>query len=222
MSALPAARWKLAAVVGGLPLAMGLTAFFAMPPLYSLWCTLTGTGMNPNNAAVANAPAAPTGRFVEVFFESRIYDGLPVRFWCEQPSVQVEVGREAFNTYWLENTSDRPIHIRPIHQVSPIAATPHFGMRLCFCFNDQTVQPGEKLEFPVAFTFAPALDPRTATVSVCYSLFSISPGAPRSEDQIRIQREVEKAGGVVSPGFRIMSEAEIERMRAAERTEAGK
>jgi len=213
-------RWKLALLIAGLPLAMGLLAFFAMPRLYSLWCTLTGTGMNPNNAVIAAAAPTPTGRFVEVFFESRIYDKLTVKFWCDQPSVQVEVGREAFNTYWLENTGSVALHIRPIHQVSPMSATPHFGMRLCFCFNDQIILPGEKKEFPVAFSFSPKLDPRTSTVSVCYSLFSIRPGAPRSEDQLRIQREVEQAGGVVSPGFRMMSEAEIERLRQDEQRKA--
>lgn len=217
MSAIAMPRWKLALLVAGLPVLMGLLAFAVMPRLYSLWCTLTGTGMNPNNAAVAAMPDAPTGRFVETFFESKVYDGLPVRFWCEHPSVQVEVGREARNTYWLENTGDKPVHIRPIHQVSPISATPHFGMRLCFCFNDQVLQPGEKQEFPVAFTFSPQLDVRTATVSVCYSLFSIDPGAPRSEEQLRIQRQVEGAGGVVSPGFKVMTEAEIEAMRRQER-----
>ncbi|MBN8526338.1 MAG: cytochrome c oxidase assembly protein [Planctomycetes bacterium] len=212
-------RWKLALLIAGLPVTMALLAFIAMPRLYSLWCTITGTGMNPNNAAVAAAPDAPTGRFVEAFFEARIYDGLPLRFWCEQPSVQVEVGREAHNVYYLENTGDRVLHIRPIHQVSPISATPHFGMRLCFCFNDQVLQPGERKEFPVAFTFSPQLDPRTATVSVCYSLFAIDPGAPRSDEQLRIQRQVEGAGGVVSPGFKVMSEAEIEAMRRSERQE---
>jgi cytochrome c oxidase assembly protein subunit 11 len=216
MTVAPMPRWKLLVLVSALPLMMALLAFFAMPRLYSLWCTLTGTGMNPNNATVAAAPAAPTGRFVEVFFESKIYDGLPVRFWCAQPSVQVEVGREASNVYYLENSGSTVLHIRPIHQVSPIAATPHFGMRLCFCFNDQKIQPGERKEFPVVFSFAPALDPRTATVSVCYSLFSIKPGAARSADQLRIQQEVEATGGVVSPGFRIMTEAEIERMRQDE------
>ncbi len=216
MSAVPLSRWKLVVLVAGLPVMMGLLAFFFMPRLYSLWCSVTGTGMNPNNAEVAAAPDAPTGRFVEVFFESKIYDGLEVRFWCDKPSVQAEVGREAFNTYYLENTGSEVLHIRPIHQVSPIAATPHFGMRLCFCFNDQVILPGERKEFPVVFSFSPKLDPRTSTVSVCYSLFSIKPGAPRSADQLRIQKEVEATGGVVSPGFRIMSEAEIEGLRAAE------
>lgn len=208
-------RWKVALLVAALPVAMALVAFFAMPPLYSLWCTITGTGMRPNNPDAAGA-AAPTGRFVEVFFESKVYDGMPLRFWCDDVSLQVEVGREAFTTYWLENTSDQPVHIRPIHQVSPIGAAQHFGMRLCFCFNDQTIAPGQKVELPVAFTFAPSLDQRTATVSVCYSLFRIDPGAPRSEEQLRIQRQVEASGGVVSPNFRILSEGEIDALREKE------
>lgn len=222
MSGVAMPRWKLALLIAGLPVMMGLLAFVAMPRLYSLWCTVTGTGMNPNNAAIAAAPDAPTGRFVEVFFESKAYDGLPVKFWCDKPSVQVEVGREASNTYYLQNTGPAALHIRPIHQVSPIAATPHFGMRLCFCFNDQILQPGETKEFPVAFTFSPKLDERTSTVSVCYSLFSITPGAARSADQLRIQREVEGAGGVVTPGFKIMSEAEIEALRRSERQESAR
>ncbi len=216
MSAIPASRWKLTLLVVGLPLGMAMLAFFAMPRLYSLWCSISGTGMNPNNAALAAAPDAPSGRFVEVFFESKTYDGLPVRFWCDKPSVQVEVGREALNTYYLENTGTEMLHIRPVHQVSPIGATPHFGMRLCFCFNDQVINPGERKEFPVAFSFSPKLDVRTSTVSVCYSLFSIRPDQPRSADQIRIQKQIEEAGGVVSPGFRIMTESEIERMRQDE------
>ncbi len=219
MSTIAMSKWKLALLVAGLPLTMAALAFFVMPKLYSLWCTISGTGLAPNNAMVAVAPDAPSGRFVEVFFESKVYDNLPVRFWCDEPSVQVEVGREAMNTYYLENTGSKPLHIRPVHQVSPISATPHFGMRLCFCFNDQVIQPGERKEFPVAFTFSPKLDPRTSTVSVCYSLFSINPDSPRSADQIRIQKQIEEAGGVVSPGFRIMSESEIDRMKQDEARE---
>ncbi|MCS6970935.1 MAG: cytochrome c oxidase assembly protein [Planctomycetota bacterium] len=216
MGALASSRARLTLLLAGIPLAMAALAFFAMPPLYSLWCRLTGTGLRPNNPEAAQL-AQPTGRFLEVFFESRVFDDLPVEFSCSVPSLEVEVGREALVAYRLRNASDRVLHIRPIHQVSPVAAAAHFGMRLCFCFNDQTLQPGEVQEFPVAFTFAPSLDPRIATVSICYSLFAISPDAPRSEAQLRIQRAIEGQGGVVSPNFRRLSEAELERLRAEER-----
>lgn len=208
-------RMRVVGLLVLLPLGMASLAFFGMPRLYSLWCKVTGTGVRPNNPEAALADAH-TGRFVEVFFESKVYDHLPVTFDCDHVSVTAEVGRESGNTYRLTNTSDRALHIRPIHQVSPITATPYFGMRLCFCFSDQTIAPHETRVFPVAFTFAPELDPRTATVSVCYSLFEIAPDAPRSAEQERIQRQVAGAGGVVTPGFKVMSEAELARLREQE------
>lgn len=214
-------RLRFFVLLALLPLVMALLAFVAMPRLYSLWCKATGTGMRPNNPVAALANVA-TGRFVEVFFEAKIFDHLPVEFTCEQTSVQVEVGREATNLYRLRNTGDRVLHIRPIHQVSPTSATPHFGMRICFCFNDQVIKPGESLEYPVAFSFDPQLDPRTGTVSVCYSLFAIDPDSPRSAEQERIQRQIESSGGVVTPGFTIMNDGELQKLREAERRAATK
>jgi cytochrome c oxidase assembly protein subunit 11 len=219
--AIPSGRGRLLLLLMALPIVMGLLAFLVMPRLYSLWCTVTGTGMRPNNpsAAVVNMP---TGRFVEVFFETKIFDGLPVEFTCDKPASQVEVGREATNIYRLRNTGDQVLHIRPIHQVSPISATPHFGMRICFCFNDQVVKPGEVLEYPVAFSFDSGLDPRIGSVSVCYSLFTIDPSAPRSAEQERVQRQIQSAGGIVSPGFSVLNEAELHKLRAQEQRAANK
>mgnify|MGYP000735858493 CR=1 FL=1 len=97
----------------------------------------------------------------------------------------------------LENTSDRTLRIRPIHQVSPINAARHFGMKVCFCFNDQDIEPHGTREFPVIYAFAPALDRRIETVTLCYSLFDVAPGAARSTDMERIEREVRYGEGAV-------------------------
>jgi cytochrome c oxidase assembly protein subunit 11 len=177
---------------------MLVLAFLVMPRLYSLYCLVTGTGLNPSAGPRADVP---TGRFLEVFFEAKVFDGLPLVFTSAQPSLRVEVGREAATTFRLINPSAHDVFIRPIHQVSPNAAVPHFGMRLCFCYNDQVVKAGEDKEFPVVFSFDPALDPRIGTATVCYSLFRIEPGAARSADQERIRRLIEGQGGVVSPGI---------------------
>jgi cytochrome c oxidase assembly protein subunit 11 len=187
-------RRRLLLVLVGLPLLMLGLAFLAMPRLYSLYCQVTGTAMNPVAAAQAEVS---TGRFIEVFFEAKVFDGMPLTFAADRPSLQVEVGREAQNTFRLVNTSDRPVYIRPIHQVSPNNAVPQFHMRVCFCFEDQVVAPGERKEYPVVFSFRPDLDPRIGAATVCYSLFRIQPGAPRSADQERIRRLIEGQGGVV-------------------------
>jgi cytochrome c oxidase assembly protein subunit 11 len=192
-------RPRLVLLLLAVPVVMALLAFVAMPSLYSLWCRVTGTTLRPNEQPMA--VLTPTGRFVEVFFESRVFDGLPVLFHAVQPSVQVEVGREAMNTYVLENTSDRELVIRPIHQVSPINAVPHFGMRICFCYEDQVVKPRSRHEFPVAFHFTGELDPRIGTATVCYSLVAIDRNAPASAEQERVRRLIDGQGGVVTPGW---------------------
>lgn len=218
----PRIRTRLVVLAVMVPVVMAAFALVAMPKLYSLWCEATGSGIRPPSPEPSTLGPITTGRFVEVFFAAKVFDSLPIEFIAEQSSLQVEVGKEARNLYRLKNTSDRVLSIRPIHQISPISATPFFIMRICFCFNDQILQPGESKEFPVVFSFSPELDPRTVHVSVCYSLFTIIPGTQRSVDQERIQQQIEGAGGVVSPTFRVKSAGEIQRMQEQERVQPGK
>jgi len=189
----------LLVVLIAVPLGMALFAFFAFTPLYRLWCQVTGTAMRPNNEAAAAAPSAGTGRFVQVYFQSQVFDGLPLKFWCDRREDRVEVGRDGMATFYLENPTAETIRIRPIHQVSPINATPHFGLKVCFCFNDQDIPPGAKLEFPVVYTFAPAMDERVGTATLCYSLFRIGDGIAPSAEMLRIEAEVKDHGTIVSP-----------------------
>jgi cytochrome c oxidase assembly protein subunit 11 len=204
LSPAPVQRGWLLAVLCAIPLGMLLLALFAFKPLYGLWCRATGTGMGPAAplaSGVAAAAVAPGGRTVEVFFEAKTYDGLPVRFRPDQASLTVAVGADGLNTYHFKNLSDHRVRFRPIHSVSPLAASRSFGMKICFCFNDQTIEPGETKDFPVLFTFKPDLDERIASVTVRYSLFAITDGADQSLEQQRIQQQVEGAGAIVTPGF---------------------
>lgn len=216
----PRPWWVVPALII-LPVTMATLAFWGMPAFYSLYCKLTGTQMAPNSSTNSVAVAQPTGRYVEVFFEAKVFDGLTVRFVPAKHSLTAEVGVEAVTSYTITNLSDQVVHTRPIHQVSPNAASLEFGMRLCFCFTDLVLQPHEERVMPLAFTFGPKLDERVGSVSVCYSLFNVAPGTPKSEAQLRIQREIEAQGGVVTPGFRVMSAAEIEELRKSEATSGG-
>lgn len=210
----PRPRWLVPLLIG-IPLLMASLGLVIFPSLYSLYCRMTGTEMAPN--AAVRMGEQSTGRFLGVFFEAKVYDGLPVRFWCDHPSQRVEVGRDSANTYHLTNQSDRVLHIRPIHLVAPNAAAPHFAMTVCFCFTDQQVQPGATIDFPVVYRFRPELDARVGTVTVCYDLFSIAPGTAPSRRQREIQDELRRQGGVVSPNFRWYSEQELEALGAAEK-----
>lgn len=197
----PRSRTLWLVLLGGGAVGILLFFLFGFSAFYGLWCRITDTGMSPNNAAAAAAPSAGTGRMLTVYFEGKAYDGLPVRFYPVDPEVRVEVGVDGKNTYRFRNLSDQTVRLRPVHTVNPRLAVDAFGMKVCFCFNDQTIGPGESKEFPVVFTFAPTLDERVDTVTVRYNLFEIRGGEEPSEQQKRIKAQVDAASGIVSPGF---------------------
>ncbi|MBA2480888.1 MAG: cytochrome c oxidase assembly protein [Planctomycetes bacterium] len=182
-----------------IPVAMLCFALFAFKPLYLMWCKVTGTQFRPNNPDVAAAATVHTGRYVKVFFETTVLDDMPVRFWADKTSAEVEVGADATNLYHFHNVSDHPVHFRPVHQVSPINASTEFGMKVCFCFNDQVMAPGETKEFPVVFSFAPKLDERVKTVTLCYSLFEKTDAESAEALQQRIKEKTGVDSAVVSP-----------------------
>jgi cytochrome c oxidase assembly protein subunit 11 len=190
---------KWIALLIAVPLAMLAIGVFAMPKLYGFWCKISGTQLSPNNPQAAAAPGVHTGRFITVFFEANVGDSLPVRFWADEPQQQVEVGVDGRNMYHFHNLSDHVIRFRPVHYISPINASTQFGMKVCFCFNDQELQPGEEKSYPVVFTFAPGLDQRIKTVSVCYTLFEKKGEESNEALDSRIRQAVSEKGGVVSP-----------------------
>ena len=115
-----AGNTKLLLILAGAAVGMVAFAFVVLPPLYTMLCREGGSSMSPNNAAVAMAPDVSTGRFVEVFFEKKIFDNLPLRFTPEHERQRVEVGSDTRNLYRLQNLSDQVVRFRPIHQVDQL------------------------------------------------------------------------------------------------------
>lgn len=208
IGASPAGRiWWLIGL-GGFSLGVMLFFLFGYSAFYGLWCKITGTGMNPNNPVeAAVAPLAGDERQVEVFFEAKAYDRLPVRFYPNEPRIVATIGKDSTVIYRFQNLSDEPVRFRPIHQVSPLIAGQHFSMKMCFCFNDQILEPGQTTEYPVVFGFGAGIDPRVTSVTVRYSLHRIKDGEAQSEWQKRIETQLEAAGALsgdaktVTPGF---------------------
>ena len=176
-----------------------LFALFAFRTIYQLWCRETGTQLSANSKAIAFAPSVHTGRFVKVYFEASVLDSLPVSFTARDAQQMVEVGQDGTNFYRFHNLTGRVVRMRPVHYVCPINASRQFGMKVCFCFKDQVLGPGETREYPVVYCFSPDLDQRIHTASICYSLFSLELTESDQELNRRIAATVGARGGVVSP-----------------------
>ena len=164
---------RTAVLASGVILAMlGLTA--ASVPLYDLFCRVTGYGGTPRVEAEA-APGASAGS-ITVLFNADVGKGLPWRFQPAQRSMTLPVGEERLAFYEAVNESDGPVVGRAVYNVAPFKIGPYFAKVHCFCFEEQTLQAGERVEMPVSFYVDPALlsDPDTSEVhqiTLSYTFF---------------------------------------------------
>jgi len=130
---------------------------FASVPLYRLFCQVTGYAGTTGRAEAADVPWKPSAGTVLVRFDANTHSGMPWRFRPEETVKQVRIGERLMAFYVAENLSDRPVTGRATYNVSPDQAGGHFKKIDCFCFTEQTLQPGERVRMPVIFFVDPAM-----------------------------------------------------------------
>ena len=109
-------------------------------------------------------------------FDAAVAPGLPWTFHPNQRSISVLVGQKAVAAYTAVNNTDRAVTGQAVYNVTPLKAGPYFKKIQCFCFSQQTLQPGEKTDMPVLFFLDPAMlkDPEMADVdhvTLSYTFF---------------------------------------------------
>ena len=134
---------------------MGMTgASFAAVPLYRLFCQVTGFDGTVKKAE--KAPDQILDETVLIRFDTNVR-GLPMVFKAEQISQRVRIGETGMAFFDVTNTSDQPIHATAAYNVVPLRAGPYFQKLQCFCFDSQTIQPGQTMKFPVQYFVAPEM-----------------------------------------------------------------
>lgn len=169
-----AARNRWAAAGSGLVIAsmLGLTA--ASVPLYRLFCQVTGYGGTTQRAASAPGVVAPAT--VEVLFNADVAPGLAWRFEPVQRRLEVRPGEQHLAFYQAVSRADGPVVGTATFNVTPHKVGAYFQKLACFCFEQQTLEPGERVELPVSFFVDPALleDPAAREVrqiTLSYTFF---------------------------------------------------
>lgn len=150
-----ARRNKRVAVLG-LGLAMGMVGLaYASVPLYNIFCQVTGFGGTPGKAT--DNPKGLISREMTVRFDSNVANDLA---WKVQaaPSIRDRIGAVDTVNYVATNYSDEPITGMAVFNVSPEKAGVYFNKIECFCFTEQTLQPGETVDMPIVFFVDPDLD----------------------------------------------------------------
>ena len=172
---------RVAFAVTGVVMTMtGLS--FASVPLYDLFCRMTGYG---GTTQVATQGSATRGeRMLTVRFDANVDRSLPWGFEPETPAVKVRTGETQTVFYKVTNRSDREWTATATYNVAPDQAGIYFTKISCFCFNEQTLGPGETAEWPVVFYLDPALEKdevmgKVDSVTLSYTFFASKkqPGA---------------------------------------------
>jgi len=129
-------------------------AAFAAVPLYQLFCQVTGFDGTVKRAEVA--PDKVLEETVLVRFDTNVR-GLPMTFRAEQVSQRVRIGETGIAFFDVTNTSDRPINATAAYNVVPERAGPYFQKLQCFCFEEQVIEPGQTMKFPIQYFVAPEI-----------------------------------------------------------------
>jgi cytochrome c oxidase assembly protein subunit 11 len=177
----------------------GMFAFgYALVPLYKAICEMTGINilaLGDRNipGATANTPAntqVDTSRTITVEFDANARG--PWEFKPARRSLQVHPGEMATVMYEFQNVQDRAMSAQAIPSYAPRQAGAHFNKLECFCFNQYTLAPGEKKQWPVAFIIDPKLSKDVTTITLSYTFFEVgarTPQAPTAAIPAVVQQE---------------------------------
>jgi cytochrome c oxidase assembly protein subunit 11 len=149
---------------------------FAAVPLYDLFCRVTGYGGTTQRA---NAGAgAVLDREVIVRFDANV-SGLPWAFRPEVPQLHVKLGETAMVDFVAENTGAETTVGTATFNVQPNAAGMYFNKIECFCFTEQALKPGERIEMPVQFFVSPDFAEERdlkgrRTITLSYTFFPVA------------------------------------------------
>ena len=174
--------------------AAGMFAFgYALIPIYKHICEMTGINILsiserqvPGNG-VTGKDVKPSNsqvdysRTITVEFDANSRG--PWDFKPAQNSVQVHPGELTTVMYQFQNVQNRRMAAQAIPSYAPNQAAAHFNKMECFCFNQYTLEPGEKKEWPVAFVIDPKLSKDVSTITLSYTFFEVggkTPPAPAS------------------------------------------
>lgn len=135
---------------------------FAAVPLYNLFCSVTGFGGTTQRASESDAEIAARiarstgGKTISIRFDASTARDMPWTFRPDQSTDTVEIGIRDMATFTARNDADVPITGTATFNVEPEQAGIYFNKIQCFCFTEQTLQPGQEVHMPVLYYVDPA------------------------------------------------------------------
>jgi cytochrome c oxidase assembly protein subunit 11 len=167
------ARGRTALYLVGVAVTMGSLSFAAVP-FYDWFCRVTGYGGTPSVAEAGSDVILD--KTINIRFDANVAGGMPWTFRPVDQTMTLRIGETGMAFYEAVNTSSRPVAGTASFNVAPDQAGGFFDKIDCFCFEEQILQPGERVLMPVTFFVDPAIvDHAEAkyihTITLSYTFF---------------------------------------------------
>jgi cytochrome c oxidase assembly protein subunit 11 len=160
---------------------------YALVPLYKAICEATGINVLALSerevpglkSTLPKNTQVDVSRTITVEFDANARG--PWDFKPATRSMEVHPGQLMTVMYEFQNIQNRTMSAQAIPSYAPQQAMSHFNKLECFCFNEYTLAPGEKKQWPVAFVIDPKLPKDVKTITLSYTFFEVGgkvPAAP--------------------------------------------
>ena len=157
---------------------------YALVPIYDAICRMTGVNILAlaelavpgEKAKIPANTQVDTSRTITVEFDANSRG--PWQFKPAQSSLQVHPGELMTVMYEFQNTQNRRMAAQAIPSYAPQQAAAHFNKLECFCFNQYTLEAGEKKSWPVVFVIDPKLSKDVRTITLSYTFFEVGGKIP--------------------------------------------
>ncbi len=149
---------------------------WASVPFYNWFCRVTGFGGTPGQ--VAEGVDHILDQEVTVRFDASVDSEMPWEFKPVETKMKLRIGETALAFFEAYNPTDHPIAGSASYNVTPYSAGGFFNKIQCFCFEQQVLEPGERVQMPVTFFVDPEIvDDRDAkyvhTITLSYTFYEI-------------------------------------------------
>lgn len=147
---------------------------FALVPIYDVMCQAFGINGKTAGAYQAGAQGADLNRQVNVQFLATNAADMVWGFAPNQEQLKVHPGTVQEIIFTAHNPTQQPMAAQAVPSVAPSKAAAYFHKTECFCFTQQVLQPGERIEMPVRFIVDRDLPADVHQLTLAYTLFDIT------------------------------------------------
>ena len=150
---------------------------FALVPIYDVMCRAFGIN-GKTGGQYEGEQTVDTSRQVRVQFLSTNSADMTWNFYPKSDELTANPSAVNEMVFIAHNPTDKPMSAQAVPSIAPSTAAAYFHKTECFCFTQQVLQPGERIEMPVRFIVDRDMPKEVKHLTLSYTLFDITARHP--------------------------------------------